>query len=705
MGEDGLFVAVPNPVTSEAVTRIKAVVDQGRQNPARPVRKVIFDFTNGKDARTASYGPCFELADYVRGLHDLQTIAYADRNAAGHTVAPVLACQQIAMSREGSLGEIAGPAEADTITNIVKLYYDDLLAATGREGYRAVVRKMYDRGVSLGKARKGEGNKAFDYYVDLRDRAKLDKDVRLAGTDPLPFAGPNAEGRFPAERLRDMGLVNTLQETRKDLADAYGLSAASLREDPLAGRPPVAFRYTLRGPVDGGVKEATDRTLADVARKGGNVVFLEIECAGGDFQAARDLADVLAKYQHGENPMLVVGFIPKAAPDTAAVIALGCSEIVMSRGKGDKGGDGEEATIGGFEQLLGRDANRADLWRQSLRDVAERQGYPPVLVDCFFDRDLVVYRAHAKNQPARKRLMTEAEFEADKANWVNDGAVKTKGQLLKLTATDAQRLGLARHVVDGRDLSEVATLYGVEPTKVREATPGWLDRFADYLRKPTVTVLLVVIGFAGLILELKVPGTTVPGIIAALCFILVFWAHSQFNGQAAVLGGLLFALGLVLILLEVFVIPGFGVTGVLGLVFMLGGVGLATLGRLPETGEEWGAFGVNVGQYVGALAGAMALAFALARFLPKIPYANRLMLVPPGEAADPSEPQVDLPGAAVAASLLGAVGLSATPLRPAGMAAFGEQYVDVVTEGGFIPAGVRVQVIEVEGTRIVVKEV
>ena len=71
------------------------------------------------------------------------------------------------------------------------------------------------------------------------------------------------------------------------------------------------------------------------------------------------------------------------------------------------------------------------------------------------------------------------------------------------------------------------------------------------------------------------------------------------------------------------------------------------------------------------------------------------------EAVDPTI----LPGAAQAASLLGAIGVSSTVLRPAGTVQFGEEFVDVVSDGGFIPAGTRVQVIEVEGTRIVVKEV
>jgi membrane-bound serine protease (ClpP class) len=205
-----------------------------------------------------------------------------------------------------------------------------------------------------------------------------------------------------------------------------------------------------------------------------------------------------------------------------------------------------------------------------------------------------------------------------------------------------------------------------------------------------------------LILELKVPGLTVPGIVAALCFILVFWAQSRFSGEMFVLALLLFIMGLVLVALEIFVLPGFGAPGIIGILCMLGGLGLVTFDKVPQTGTEWGLLGVKVSQYMFGMIGSFGLAFAIAKFLPKVPYANRLLLAPPAER---EESLPNLPGAEAAATLLGAIGTTNTPLRPAGVVRFGDGFVDVVSDGGFIPAGTRVQVVVVEGTRIVVKEV
>jgi membrane-bound ClpP family serine protease len=165
---------------------------------------------------------------------------------------------------------------------------------------------------------------------------------------------------------------------------------------------------------------------------------------------------------------------------------------------------------------------------------------------------------------------------------------------------------------------------------------------------------------------------------------------------------LLFLLGLVLVGLEIFVLTGFGACGIFGIICMLAGLGLVTLDRVPQTGTEWVLLGVKVSQYLFAMMGSMALAFVIARFLPKMPYANRLVLSAPPDSNDAASA---LPGAVEAAELLGAIGTTNTALRPAGVVRIGDKFVDVVSDGGFIPAGTRVQVIQVAATRIVVKEV
>ena len=95
-----------------------------------------------------------------------------------------------------------------------------------------------------------------------------------------------------------------------------------------------------------------------------------------------------------------------------------------------------------------------------------------------------------------------------------------------------QPAGLVDVGVDNpRDLRELAALYGVEPGRVRQSGPDWIDSLATFLGDPVVAMFLVIIGVTCLILELKMPGLGVPGVIAALCFVLFFWSQSQMNGQ------------------------------------------------------------------------------------------------------------------------------------------------------------------------------
>ena len=696
---EGLFVTIPHPITSDAVARIKAQV-QSRLDPANPRPRpavVIFDFNpSGKPSATAEIGACRDLAQQIRNWQgSVLTVAFVHAKVSGHTVLPVLACKELVMSKEASIGEIAGE-------NIEPLQEPDKAAYKfylGRDSQFALIRKMYDRDVQLVRGKNRQTN--ADEFADAREEAGKKLDDRLAGAKPVPGIQDGVLGLYSAQTARDVSLAKAIAETRADVAERYGLPPGSVRDDPLQGRQPAAYRWTLKGDVDGAMRESVNRVIRDVRKRGGNVLILVINCGGNDLLTARGLADDLRAAQTGEDALQIIGFIPERAPDAGTVVALGCTDIVMTRPKADDP-DSKEAEIGDFERYLNStkpgeiEANLA-----SIRELAQLQGYPELLIDGMFKKDLEIIRATGKTDKRIHRLMTREEFNKNQAEWSQDGVIKNRGQLLKLGATRAAELGLARFTVESPEVKDVTAVYGYGTAM--DPDPGWLDKFAEFLRMPVVTVLLVVIGFTGLILELKVPGLTVPGIIAALCFILVFWSQSRFSGQTFVLALLLFMMGLVLVGIEIFVLPGFGACGIFGILCMLAGLGLVTLDKIPETGSEWVGLGVRVSQYLFAMMGAMGLSFLIARFLPKMPYANRMILKSPMDHQEIAGEV--LPGAGEAAELLGAIGTTNTTLRPAGVVKFGDKFVDVVSDGGFVPAGTRVQVILVEGTRIVVKEV
>ena len=397
-------------------------------------------------------------------------------------------------------------------------------------------------------------------------------------------------------------------------------------------------------------------------------MILQIECSGGSFDAARDLALFLSelKVNQSQRRVTTIAYIPNNAPDTAAIVALGCTHIVMKQG----------ATFGDWSSFAQGDRKTSGVNPEARLSPGQLEDLERLLKNRHVD-------------PALARGMMDARG--------------------TLTAEEARERGIVNHVLDPHaGLDDVYAHYGLEAERVQVVRSDWLDGLVTFLTHPIVTVLLVMGGIIGLILEFKLPGVTLPGIIAALCFVLFFWSRSQVAGNIAWLAALLFLLGLILLGVEVFVLPGFGAPAICGVLLLIGSLVLVICNTPPgssagswSTGSTLAALGVG-------MAAAIIGAFVLASYLPQIPYVNRLILTPQTE-------QEEIAGAAQAgslgndaprfATLLGAIGMTATPLRPAGKVAFGDELVDVVTEGDYVEAGTRVRVIEIEGNRVVVKQV
>jgi membrane-bound ClpP family serine protease len=214
---------------------------------------------------------------------------------------------------------------------------------------------------------------------------------------------------------------------------------------------------------------------------------------------------------------------------------------------------------------------------------------------------------------------------------------------------------------------------------------------------PIVEILLVVLGVALLVLELKVPGSFVFAGLSAVLFLLFFWAQAALGAPPIGLGLALFLLGLLLVGVELTVLSSHVVPGVIGLALVLAGLVVAGLDRVPADAGDWKAVGGQILWTGLTVAGGCVLAAIAARHLSDIPIANRLVLVPPADRADDSD--VSDP----AAGLLGQTGIAMSLLGFAGMARIGGRRVDVVTEGEFIPPGVAIKVVAVDGPRVVVR--
>jgi membrane-bound ClpP family serine protease len=716
---DGLFVSVQNPITSEVTNRIKEITTRAVQRfeaeraaagPELRTFCIVLDFNPGTrtgeatPASTPDLGPCYDLAKHLKGLQGVTTIAYVRGEVTRHTVLPVLACKEIVMSEGASIGDVLGDPP-EPLPPSEREHYKEVI----RDRSPAVVLKMLDPDMVVLKGSKIRGG---DWYIDARDEAAEAKNgVVVVDHAPVVAAGPKST-LYTAQLARELKLCQPFFiQSRQQLGMKYQLPPASLREDPLLGRAPVAWRVELKGQVNGDLSETIRRRIKRVIGQGANLIILQLDCGGGDTNVAHVLAQYFRdlKDDRGELPVMTVAYIPDNAPDTATVLALGCTEIVMH----------PNARIGDFEQfvyerrdgkLVEVDPDRNRLRRDALEAFAEEQGYPKILIRGMFDPHVQIYWVSNLKDGRERRFLTDEDLREDKKKaeptWGREFLVKPggpDGKPLTLTGDRARELRLIRHTVNS--LTDLYALYGLKPSEVHVAGPDWLDELATFLRSSIMSVVLVLVGITCLILELKMPGVGVPGVVAAICFVLFFWSHSQLAGQLTMLAVLLFVLGLILLALEIFVLPGFGVAGVSGILLVLVSLALVTLEKKPETTQEWMSLLGVVGTFALAVGAAVPLAIALAWYLPSIPYVNRIILKPEAERAEELGEQLPDALRPELAALLGAIGVAATPLRPAGKVQFGEEFVDVVAESGYVVPGTRVQVVEIEGNRIVVKEV
>jgi membrane-bound ClpP family serine protease len=686
----GLTVQFPAIITEDAAARLRAAVyvpmkryEKKQQADGKPTTgfKLLCDFNPPPDNRpnaTDDFGACYLLAKELRELQQkgVQTRAFVHGDVSRHAVLPVLACGEIVMSSDPA-ARIGRIVDSDRpLTDTEKQAYKELV---GGPVAPAVVRKMYDKNLVVVKVFPA-GNVGAR-YLDKKeaDEAKLNsQEVAGLGAGEIAF--------YDFTQAREFGLCradarNTLQEALDD----FGLPRSSIA--PLLDQS-TAFRILIRGEIDGALKEDIERRLDRMLGDKANVIILQLECAGGDDQTAYDLGQFVAGLKdRADKPLRTIAYVTPSAADTAAFLALACDQIVLQK----------DAHLGDFEDYLKANPGRLEALRKDLKAAAERGLHSPVLAEGMVQRDVHLVQAQSTKGAGEVRIMPTQELTDD---WRVTAEVKPSGKYLRLGADDARKYGLAEEVVNDYD-----DLCAVENVKPAEVEGDWLNGLAEFLCNPWMSLVLVMIGVTCLIIELKMPGASLPGVIAAVCFVLFFWSQSQLHGQITWLAVLLFILGLLLIGIEVFILPGHGVCGVSGAVLTVGGLALVAFGHWPQTSEDWLGFGQKLGPFSAGIIASVIAAFIAVRYLKHIPFLNRLVLKPPHEAAaDGEAPPAEATQPELAA-LLGAIGVAATPLRPAGKTKFGDQFVDVVAEGLYVAPGARVQVIEIEGNRVVVKEV
>lgn len=324
------------------------------------------------------------------------------------------------------------------------------------------------------------------------------------------------------------------------------------------------------------------------------------------------------------------------------------------------------------------------------------------------DMDLVVYRVLNKNTGV-ETFLSDHDIESSDApgDWEKLQPVQESREkhFLTVTGRRAVELKLAEGIAATRD--EIKQRYELEG-ELLVLKPTGVDTTVTILNVPFVTGLLLLVGLIALYVEFSAPGLGAGGIIAAMCFTLFFWSK-LLGGTAVWLEVMLFLLGVVFLLIEIFVTPGFGFAGITGILLLL--VSLVMAGQdfvIPTTSRELRESLQGMVVIVGAGFAFVIGAIGVSHYFGTIPVVGWLKLELPSSSSD----KTDADGKPTAAAQqnqfpvgVGDWGVAESPLRPAGKAIFGDAYLDVVADGSFVDKGKQVRVIQISGNRIVVREI
>jgi membrane-bound serine protease (ClpP class) len=430
---------------------------------------------------------------------------------------------------------------------------------------------------------------------------------------------------------------------------------AASHEPGRADTPRVTV-VPIEGMIDLGMGPFVERALRQAAERRDAAVILDVNTFGGRVDAAVAIRDHLL-----ESPVPTVAFVDPRAISAGALIALACHRIAVATG----------ATIGAATPVR--------------LDPSGQNGEPASEKTVSYVRKEFRATADARSRPG---LLAEAMVDPD----VEIEGVVAKGKLLTLTADEALR----HHVADfqAEDLQGVLRELGYAGAEVQSAQMNWAEHTVRFLTHPLMASLLMTLALLGIVIELRTPGFGVPGFVGALSLVTFFWGHALVRlvgWEQLVLVGV----GIVLLALELFVIPGFGIAGVLGIAALALGLGTSLVG----SGASLQAVVVALSRVLTSTAVAALLSLVAFRYLPQLPGGHRLVL---GHSLAGAAGERGAGEGSNRPSLLGRLGESLTPLRPAGIASLDGRRIDVVSRGEFIDSGEPIEVIE-EGLRVVVR--
>lgn len=434
-----------------------------------------------------------------------------------------------------------------------------------------------------------------------------------------------------------------------------------------AKEKPIVYAIDIREEINPATRLYLSHGLAEARQMEADAVLLRLNTYGGLLDAADSMRTAILY-----SPIPVYVFIDNNAASAGALISIACKKIYMRPG----------ANIGAATVVNQTGEAMPDKYqsymRSMIRSTAEAQG-----------KDTLVEAGDTVFRWRRDPKIAEA--------MVDDRIIIPhlidSGKVLTFTAEEAAKWGYCDGIASSTD--EVITRYlGYPAYELKTYAPSTFDKIKGFLMNPMIQTLLIMVIFGGLYFEMQTPGVGFPG-AAALVAAVLYFAPLYLDGLAQNWEILIFVAGLLLLALEIFVIPGFGVAGISGLVFIFGGL---TMGLLNNTDFDFEQVApADAGRAGFTVLIGLVLSFGLIIWLSdKIGskgMLRKMALQADLEKAVSSPSQIDL---------IGREGRAATVLRPSGKVLVDGEMYDGVSESGFIERGKSVRVVRFENAQVYV---
>ncbi|MBT1704000.1 NfeD family protein [Chryseosolibacter indicus] len=413
----------------------------------------------------------------------------------------------------------------------------------------------------------------------------------------------------------------------------------------------------IKSEIDAPMKRYVDLALKHASETKAEIVIIEMDTYGGVLTDAKEIVDLIMKHK---SPVWV--YINSDAASAGALISIACDSIYMSPG----------ASIGAATVVDGSGQKAPDKYQSYMRSImratAEENGRNPQIAEGMVDENLVIE------------------------------GIKKEGQIITFSTSEAIQHGFCDAKVES--IEEILKRNNISNYQLDRFQLSGADRVIAFFLNPFISGLLILVIIAGIYFEMQTPGIGFAG-FAALVALILYLVPYYLNGLAENWEIIAFFIGIILIAVEVFVLPGFGVAGISGIILTLGSLVLIMINNDTFDFEfvPLNNITVAVAAALGGFLGGGILLFALGSRISNTRFYSKVALT------ETQDRKAGYTASSYDASMVGTRGTAHTILRPSGRVMIGDRIFDAYTRGEFIEKGETIEVISDEGTSLKVKSV